>query len=150
MPRLVAALGLAIALGAAPAAAVETQTQPAQPSYTEAKAYVDSLQFSRALPILQEIVRAEPGNADAWNLLAFSQRNLGDVAAARENYDRALALDPNHKGALEYLGELFLTLNDIEAAQANLAKLAALCPSGCEEREELEQAIAAYQAQQGS
>lgn len=123
---------------------------PVPPSYIEAKAYVDSLRFKIALPILTELVIADPGNANAWNLLAFSQRHLGDLKSARENYDKALALDPNHKGAREYLGQMFLLLNDLASAQQELAALVAICPQGCEQREDLHQAIQAYKAKPGS
>ncbi len=156
MRARVAVIGLTIALAASQladrAAAVDSSesSAPAAPSYTEAKVYVDSLRFSRALPILQELVRAEPDNADAWNLLAFSQRQLGDIRSARQNYDKALALDPSHKGAHEYLGELFLMLNDLESARQQLLTLTALCPAGCEQREDLQRAIDAFTARQGS
>ncbi len=58
-------------------------------------------------------------------------------------YAKALDFDPNHKGALEYQGELFVELGQIDKAKANLARLVRLCPQGCEEREDLEKAIAA-------
>lgn len=58
------------------------------------------------------------------------------------NYDRALAIDPNHLGAQEYQGELFLMLGDLDAAQANLDHLTRICGT-CPEREDLREAIAA-------
>ncbi len=120
------------------------------PSYAEAKLYVDSLRFKIAIPILTELVVAEPDNADAWNLLAFSQRQLGDFKSARQNYDKALAIDPDHKGAHENLGRMFLILNDLASAQQELLALTAICPQGCEQRNDLRQAIEAYKARQGS
>jgi protein involved in temperature-dependent protein secretion len=53
----------------------------------------------------------------------------------------ALKLDPNHKGANEYLGELYVDMGDMAKAQAQLAKLQQLCPSGCDEYSELKKAI---------
>ena len=58
----------------------------------------------------------------------------------------ALDLDPDHKGALEYQGELRLEQNNLPAAEANLAKLRRLCPAGCAERDDLERAIQAYKS----
>jgi tetratricopeptide (TPR) repeat protein len=56
-------------------------------------------------------------------------------------YTEALAIDPDHQGALEYQGELFLKMGDQESAQANLQKLLELCPDGCEALATLETAI---------
>src|SRR6185437_1937355 len=49
------------------------------------------------------------------------------------------------KGAHEYLGELYLQMYDPASAQKELATLASLCPDGCDERDTLAKAIAAYQ-----
>ncbi len=54
---------------------------------------------------------------------AFSYRKTGDLDRAASHYDQALKLDPKHKGALEYQGELFLMQGNRAAAEANLAKL---------------------------
>jgi lipoprotein NlpI len=59
-------------------------------------------------------------------------------------YQRALAIDPNHKGVHEYLGELYLQMHDMASAQKEQTTLASLCPSGCDERETLDKAVAAY------
>ena len=56
-------------------------------------------------------------------------------------YDKALAMDPSHKGALEYQGELFVTLGQIDKAKANLARLNRICLFGCEEYDDLKAAI---------
>ncbi|RTL71245.1 MAG: tetratricopeptide repeat protein, partial [Hyphomicrobiales bacterium] len=61
-------------------------------------------------------------------------------------YRKALDFDPDHKGALEYLGELYVETGDLPKARENLARLEKLCPSGCEEREDLEKAIASAAA----
>jgi len=60
------------------------------------------------------------------------------------DYERALWLDPDHRGALEYQGELFLLLGDVDKAEANLAHLEKVCPDDCEEAEELAEAIALW------
>ena len=60
-------------------------------------------------------------------------------------YDRALAIDPHHLGALEYLGELYVEMGDVDAARRNLALLSELCPEGCEPLEELQEVIAAHE-----
>ena len=110
----------------------------------EAQDAIDANSFDEAIDILQEALEDDPDNADAYNLLAYSQRSLDQTDVAMENYRRALEIDPEHKGALEYQGELFLLLGDRAAAEANLVKLSQICPRGCEEHEELQAAIERY------
>lgn len=106
--------------------------------------------FAGAIPLLEKATRTNPRNADAFNLLAFSQRNLGDYESAGRNYKTALSIDPDHKGALEYQGELFLTLDQPERAEANLARLDEICIFECRAYVELKQAIDDYRAKHGS
>jgi hypothetical protein len=56
-------------------------------------------------------------------------------------YTRALTLDPQHTGALEYQGVLFVILGDLDKANSNLDKIEAICGTSCEEYEELAEAI---------
>jgi Flp pilus assembly protein TadD len=107
----------------------------------EAEEAIDRGDFEDAIDILSTVLADDPDNADAYNFLAYSQRNLDQFDVAMENYLRALELDPDHKGALEYQGELFLMMGEKAAAEANLVRLSELCPRGCEEHEELQAAI---------
>jgi Flp pilus assembly protein TadD len=95
-------------------------------------------------------LRAKPAPADAdWNnLMGYTLRKQAapDLATAEKHYLEALRLNPNHRGANEYLGELYLMKKDLPAAQARLAALDRLCPSGCEERTDLAQAIERFRA----
>jgi len=100
--------------------------------------------YAEALVLLKEEVAANPDNADAWNLLGYSARKQGDYAASEIAYDKALAIEPGHKGALEYKGELYLTLGNLEGAEMLLGKLRKLCSFNCGEVKDLEEAIAAY------
>jgi tetratricopeptide (TPR) repeat protein len=76
-------------------------------------------------------------------MLGYSTRWLGKYDEAFAAYDKALALDPKHKGALEYSGVAYLKVNQKEKAEAQLARLKAICTS-CEETTDLAKAIAAY------
>ncbi len=107
----------------------------------EAQEAIDADSFDEAIDIVWEVLEDDPDNADAYNLLAYSQRNLDQTDVAMENYNRALEIDPEHKGALEYQGELYLLLDNRSAAEANLIKLSKICPRGCVEHEELQAAI---------
>ena len=81
-------------------------------------------------------------HADVYNLMGFSLRKTGDKQGAQTFYNKALDFDPNHKGALEYQGELYVETGQIEKAKANAEQLKKLCPAGCEELADLEEAIA--------
>jgi tetratricopeptide (TPR) repeat protein len=61
---------------------------------------------------------------------------------AEDYYAQALKIDPDHKGANEYLGELYLEIGAIDKAKRQLARLDAICAFGCVEREDLARLIA--------
>ncbi len=71
---------------------------------------------------------------------------IGNYPQSLDYYTRALAINPDHKGAHEYLGELYLNMKDLPKAQGQLTELTRLCPDGCVERETLTKSIANYQA----
>lgn len=101
-----------------------------------------------AIPVLQEVLDSDGGNADAYNYLGFAHRNLGEYDKSKQYYDRALEIDADHRGAREYLGELYLKLDKLPAARQQLAKLDEICGYGCSEYDELEAAIEDYQQSQ--
>lgn len=90
----------------------------------------------------------QPNSADWNNLLGYAQRKKTppDLAAAERYYQAALKIDPKHRGALEYYGELFLMKNDLAGAEQMLARLNKACFLPCEEYRDLKDAIAKYKA----
>jgi len=101
--------------------------------------------YSDAIQTLLSVVEQDEENADAFNLLGFASRKLGRTDDAEKFYAAALTIDPDHLGALEYQGELFLMLDDIEKANANLARLLNLCGANCDEYLDLKSDIASFQ-----
>ena len=71
---------------------------------------------------------------------------MGNTAKAFEHYGIALELEPKHRGANEYLGELYLETGQLEKAEQRLKVLDQACFFGCEEYDELKEAIEAYKA----
>ena len=124
-------------------------TDETRSSYERAVRLVEAADYEDALEILEDLNRSEPGNADVLNMLGYAYRKLGRVEAAFGYYREALAIEPRHLGANEYLGELYLETGELENAEQRLAELAIACPSGCEERDELSEAIAAYKEAHG-
>jgi len=107
----------------------------------EADALIKQKNFSAALNLLKQADSTYANNADVNNLLGFSSRNLKQFSASARYYQKALRINPNHLGALEYQGELFLQTKKVSAARKNLAKLKQLCGVNCEEYLDLKKAI---------
>ncbi|MBL8644210.1 MAG: tetratricopeptide repeat protein [Rhodospirillaceae bacterium] len=132
----------AIALSTSAFAAGSASTEPApSDDFKKAEKAIQSKDFATAEKLLTEYVKKKEKDASGWNYLAYAQRNQGKTDEAMKNYNTALGIDPNHKGALEYQGELFLKLGNVDAAKANLAKLEKICAAACEERDMLQAAI---------
>lgn len=125
-----------------PAYAADTSVSYDAPDLTSVRAKIKAKDWNGAIVELTRMLDTNR-HADVYNLLGFSLRKTRDYDNALSNYRKALALDPNHKGAHEYLGELYVETGQMDQAKNMLANLQILCPSGCEEREDLEAAIAA-------
>jgi Flp pilus assembly protein TadD len=91
-------------------------------------------------------------SAEWHNLLGYALRKKTppDLAAAEVHYKRALEIEPKHRLALEYYGELFLMKGDLAGAEAMLARLDKACFFGCEELRDLKAAIARHKARTGA
>lgn len=98
--------------------------------------------YAAALLILVALTEAQPDYADAWNLRGFANRKLGSMDEAAKAYETALTLNPEHLGALEYQGEMFIQTGKMELALANLVKLQSIC-GDCEQVQDLQKALAA-------
>ena len=109
--------------------------------YKKATKQLKEEDYKSALKTLKKYTKSKKKDADGWTLLAFTNRKLKNVSEAESLYAKALNLDPDNKVAIEYQGELFVELGRLEEANANLAKLKALCPNSCEELEMLEEYI---------
>jgi len=107
---------------------------------------LEKQQYADAIPHLKRALASMQGNADILNYLGFAERMVGDYPASLDYYQCALARDPDHKFAHEYLGELYLAMHQPDQARAQLAELDRLCPDGCVEKATLTQAIATYMA----
>ena len=121
--------------------AVDTVTSDDAPDLTAVRAKLKAKDHEAALADLLALVDKSP-HADVYNLMGFAFRKLGDFTQGLTYYRKALELDPDHRSALEYLGELYVETGELAKAREMLAKLEKLCPQGCEEREDLAKAIA--------
>jgi len=113
---------------------------------TEVRSSIKAEKYNQAIQQLQ--AANEKNSADWNNLLAYSLRKKQspDLMGAEKYYQAALKVDPEHRGALEYYGELKLMNNDLPGAEALLAKLNKVCTFGCEEYSDLKGAIQKYKS----
>lgn len=122
-------------------AAAPVVARPAPATLDGAQKRIDAGDYQGAIPVLAEIVKDEPRNADALNLMGYSLRKSGQTDLALQYYNSALALMPRHLGANEYLGELYVELGQFDKAKERLVVLRAACGEDCKQTKELEHAI---------
>ena len=139
-----AAALLAIALGPAGAADLGPAAKP--DALGAARTLVQQKNWSAAIDELKRV--NDTGSADWNNLMGYSLRKgpTPDYAAAEKFYDAALRIDPKHRGALEYSGELSLMTGDLPKAEQRLATLDKVCTLPCEEYTDLKKAVARFKA----
>lgn len=148
MYKLVSTCLVIIAAGALSSAAVADGGYGNRDSaLTPFQKLIEAQRYQAAIDKLQSALAEKPNDADLLNLLAFSQRKLERFDEALVNYRKALEIEPEHRGANEYLGELYLQLGQPEMAEERLKVLDGACFFGCDEYDELENAIEAYRAE---
>ena len=113
---------------------------------TQARASIKSEKYNQAIQQLQ--TANETSSADWNNLMGYSLRKKQppDLVGAEKYYQAALKIDPNHRGALEYYGQLKLINNDLPGAEALLVRLDKACTFGCEEYSDLKEAVQKYKS----
>jgi Tfp pilus assembly protein PilF len=140
---------LALALAAGVLVSHAADTSPAEPTtswLTQAQKEIKGNDYSGAIKTLET---ANQSNSADWNnLLGYAQRKKSppDLAAAERFYQAALKIDPKHRGALEYYGELLLMKNDLAGAEQMLARLDKACVFSCEEFRDLKEAITRFKS----
>ena len=115
--------------------------------YDKAYDLVYAEDFDKSLKLLKKIAkRNDLGDmkADVYNLLGFSYRKNDnpDLDKAFESYQIALEANPEHAGAHEYLGELYIKMGKKSMAEEMLAKLEIIAGTGSDEYKKLKTAIA--------
>ena len=95
--------------------------------------------YAKAQKLLLKSNKEKPNKADTLNYLGFTTRKLGDFEGGEKYYLQGLAIEPNHIGINEYLGELYVATNRIDLANERL-KILESC--NCKEYDSLKQIIA--------
>jgi tetratricopeptide (TPR) repeat protein len=119
------------------------------PEYTAGVKAIQTGRYAAAIPLLESVVKRDGRNADAHNWLAYAVRKNGDPASSIPIYEKALTLNPKHKGAHEYIGEAYLALDNLPKAKEHLGRLDKLCFFPCSEYKDLKKAVEAYESSGG-
>lgn len=114
--------------------------------YRNAIKAVKKQDYTSAIELLQQSLDKNPNNANAWNYMGYSLRNLQRYDEALAAYEKAIKIKPKHKGAIEYLGELYLQIDQLDKAKAQLQRLDDVCFLSCKEYRQLKKKIQQYEA----
>jgi cytochrome c-type biogenesis protein CcmH/NrfG len=151
---IVAGLVLAVALADARAAgggdggggAGDKDFATTDSDYRAAMAAVKKKSWDQVIAPMTAFVQRHPESADAWTELGHAYRKVGDMDNSFKHYEKALQVDPKHKGAHEYLGEAYLQVGDLPRAEQELRKLDSICFLPCEEYSDLKEEIRRYKS----
>jgi Flp pilus assembly protein TadD len=119
--------------------------------YELAEKHIYNKKYDKSLKLLKKLTKREDlgtKRADIYNLLGFSYRKIEnpDLDKSFAAYMMALELNPDHAGAHEYLGELYLMRDNLEKAYSMLVKLEMLVGKDAKEYKDLLKAIESYQS----
>ena len=143
------ASGIAVAADTAPS---NPPPKPKDPELERARDAIGKQDWTGAQKILESAVQRDPRNPDYHNLYAYSTRKgpNPDMSVVFKHYNEALALNPQHRGAHEYIGEAYLMVGNVAKAREHLAQLDKICFFPCSEFTELKNAIAAHETKTAS
>jgi Flp pilus assembly protein TadD len=126
--------------------------------YAEAIRHRKAEDWEAMVVSLNRVIKRRPWHDNAHNLLGYGYRKMHLYEMALKHYRKALELNPRHRQALSYLGMAYLQMEDMEKAEATMARLADVCTSvaltfsdgeftdGCDEYRELRAAWEHYRA----
>jgi tetratricopeptide (TPR) repeat protein len=129
---------------------------PTDPDYAAARTAFERADWQGVLDNAARVVARRPWDDDAYNLMGYAFRKLGNYRQALVHYYKALDLNPHHRGVLEYLGEAYVDLGCLSQAGEILARLETACKrlmsdssaadwqSGCEAWQDLQATMQAY------
>jgi len=147
-----AIIALLVSNNAALAADTPSSTTRSDPMMDRYSAASERKDWKTAASVMQDALAKDPANADYHNLYAYSLRKSGtqDMDLVFKHYNEALRIDPDHRGAHEYLGEAYLMVGNLAKAKEHLSVLDKLCFFPCDEYSDLKKAIADYERKQVS
>ena len=141
---IVIQLSFAVILADPSSSSENGKSKPVSVDYKNGSIAAYNGKYHVAIKYLKKASSVSPNNPDVYNLLGYSHRKLDQLEKAFDNYRKALKLDPRHLGANEYIGELYLRTNNLKKAEVHLEVLDDVCLFGCDEYDNLKDAIEKY------
>ncbi len=129
------------------AAGTEEDVEPKGDWQTFVQMDLDNGYYESALERLEAVQGDNEASSADWNNFmgyTFRKQEEPNLELAEMHYKKALELNAEHKGAMEYYGELKLIQKDLAGAKELLTSLQNACPEGCDELDELVASIAEY------
>jgi Flp pilus assembly protein TadD len=116
---------------------VPSRPEQGDQAYADALTLVNQGRLDDAWSALGKAELALGPHPDILTYKGYVRRRMGEQGLAEDYYRQALAMAPNHRGALEYYGELKVLQGDLAGARRLLSRLDQVCTFGCSEAEEL-------------
>jgi tetratricopeptide (TPR) repeat protein len=107
--------------------------------YTQGHDLALAGRYQEALDALQAV---KAPDSMALTMIGYAKRKMGDYDGGLSYYQMALTIDPNNVNTHEYLGEAYAEKGKLDLAKAELAKVASVCGTTCEQYQDLAKAIA--------
>jgi len=101
------------------------EAQEAKQLKRDGKAGDAKKKFGKAIKKFESAVDRDPAYYQAWNMVGYCSRNLGDLKRAFSAYEKCLSIKPDYDEAHEYLGEAYIQSGDLDKAKIELAWLRA-------------------------
>ena len=108
--------------------------------------FINQGEYKKAKNNLLVIIKKDEGDAEAYNLLGYTERQLQNYISAIKFYKKALTINNDFIGAHHYIAMAYLELDDIEKAKYHLNQLDLICLFGCEDYFEIKNKIEFYEA----
>jgi putative PEP-CTERM system TPR-repeat lipoprotein len=99
--------------------------------------YLRSNQAKKAVPVAEQLVKAQGNNAWFYNLLGMAQGQAANIPASRSAFEKAISLDANFQQAKLHLAKLEIATRAYDAATKRLNDLLQTDPKYSEAMYEL-------------
>ena len=132
--------------GSSSSSSASTNNVDVNIEFNRAKKLIYKKDYAKGLKILKDIENERPfgySKADLYNYMGFASRKQKDpdFINAENYYLKALSLDADHIGALEYLGELYYETDRASEAKSLLEKLGEVAGKDSTEYKELSELL---------
>lgn len=120
-----------------------TSPTPVTFELQKARESIAKKNWAAAVAVLEPYTKNNTNDADGFNLLGYSYRNIKRYDESLVAYKKALEIDPKHRGAHEYIGIAYIQMSQLANAKVHLDALDKICTLSCEEYRDLKKAYLA-------